>query len=192
MTSDADARLLADLRGRDAAARRAAQHALFERFSGSVDRLLRRMLGRDVDDCLQEVFVDVFRGLPAFEGQARLSTWVYRVALRRAWKCAAARRRGGSVRDEGAGPIEQTASLDGGGDVGDAVAVEELARRFERALLRLDLEPRTVLALSALDGLGPAEIAEVLGVPVGTVHSRLSRARARMRELLGIEDQRGS
>ena len=186
MPSDADARLLADLRGRDAAARRAAQHALFERFSGSVDRLLRRMLGRDVDDCLQEVFVDVFRGLPAFEGQARLSTWVYRVALRRAWKCAAARRRGGSVRDEGAGPIEQTAS------VGDAVAVEELARRFERALLRLDLEPRTVLALSALDGLGPAEIAEVLGVPVGTVHSRLSRARARMRELLGIEDQRGS
>ena len=69
----------------------------------------------------------------------------------------------------------------------ETLAAADLARRFADALQRLDIEQRTVMALSALDGLGPAEIAEVLGVPVGTVHSRTSRARARLRQLLGLD-----
>ena len=64
----------------------------------------------------------------------------------------------------------------------------ELAQRFERALARLDLDQRTVLALSAIDGLGPPEIAEVLGIPVGTVHSRLHRARSRVSEWLRLPE----
>ena len=50
-------------------------------FKAPVDGLLRRMLGRDTDDCLSEVFADVFLGLPGFQGKAQLSTWVYRVAV---------------------------------------------------------------------------------------------------------------
>ena len=143
------------------------------------------MLGRDTDDCLSEVFADVFLGLPGFQGKAQLSTWVYRVALRRAWKCASARQR--AQADGTDAGLEHAASSGSNRDVGEVVAAEELATRFAEALQRLDLDQRTVLALSALEGQGPREIAEVLGVPVGTVHSRLSRARARMRELLGLE-----
>lgn len=184
-TSEEDVELLAELRGRNGAGRRAAEHELFERFRAPVDRLLRRILGHDTDDCLQEVFVDVFRGLRGFEGKARLSTWIYRVALRRAWKCAAARR-----RDETApvdvDQVEPAVAPGAEGDTDAVVAGAELARRFARALQRLDLDQRTVLALAAVDGIGPVEVADVLGLPVGTVHSRLARARARMRELLGL------
>ena len=178
MAPDEDAELVAALRGRDATARRAAEHGLFERFHGPVDRLLRRMLGRDTEDCLQEVFVDVFRGLASFEGKSRLSTWIYRIALRRAWKCAAAGRRARRGREE-LDLDEQTVLDPGGGG-------EPLAQRFAEALQHLEPAQRTVLALSAIESLGPGEIAEVLGLPVGTVHSRLSRARERMRELLGL------
>jgi len=186
MRTDGDASLLADLRGRNAAARRAAEHELFERYRESVDRLLRRMLGHDTDDCLQEVFVDVFRGLSGFEGKARLSTWIYRIALRRAWKCAAARSRN---EQEGEAPerVEQAAAPDAAAGTEAVVQGEELAQRFADALQRLDLDQRTVLALAAIDGLSPSEVAEVLGLPVGTVLSRLARARVRMRELLGLD-----
>ena len=179
--ADPDHGLLDALRSKNAATRRAAEHDVFARFHPSVDRLMRRMLGRDADDCVQEALVDVFRGLPRFEGRAKLSTWVYRVALRRAWKCAAQERR--DRRRTSGEPIEERAVVDPAPGV---LAGAELARRFAAALEELDLDQRTVMALSAVEGLDPSEIAEVLGVPVGTVHSRTSRARARLRRLLGI------
>lgn len=187
MRADDESRWLDDLRGPDTEARNRAEHELFEHYRGPVDRLLRRMLGRDTEDCVQEVFVDVFRGLRAFEGAARLSTWIYRVALRRAWKCAAAERRHRRGRGDDVDRLNDAVAPGAPHDVSAVVASEELARRFADALRELDIEQRTVVALSAIDGLGPAEIAEVLGVPVGTVHSRLGRARARLREVLGIE-----
>jgi len=161
---------------------------VFDRYEASVERVLRRLLGRDLEDCLQEVFVDVLRGLAGFEGRAALSTWVYRVALRRGWKCLAERRRHrahGRRGDDDDIPVEQVPARSA--SVVEHLETAELACRFEQALERLDLEQRTVLAMSAAQGLGPPEIAAVLGVPVGTVHSRLHRARERMRELLGIE-----
>jgi len=186
MPPDEDSELLAALRDDDADVRRGAEHALFLRFREPVERLMGRLLGADHDDCLQEVFVDVFRGVRSFEGHSLLSTWVYRVALRRGWKCAAARRRQQRGREDGERLIEQAPARDGASDVPAQLEAEELARRFGEALQRLDLDQRTVLALTALDGLGPAEISDILGAPVGTVHSRLSRARARVRELLGL------
>ncbi|MBL8843146.1 MAG: sigma-70 family RNA polymerase sigma factor [Planctomycetes bacterium] len=186
MAADPDGELLLRLRDDRAEVRRLAEHELFERFRGPVARLLHRMLGDDLDDCLQEVFVDLFRGLRGFAGAAKLSTWVWRVALRRSWKCSAERRRVERGREEEAPPIEQAVAPRSAGDVEAAVAGDELARRFAAALQRLDLDQRTVLALAARDGLAPAEMAEVLGLPLGTVHSRLGRARARMRELLGL------
>jgi RNA polymerase sigma-70 factor (ECF subfamily) len=178
-----DDQLLAGLRSRSAASRHASETALFERFRRPVEGIMRRMLGPDLDDCVQEAFVDVFRGLGDFEGRSRLSTWIYRVALRRAWKCSAARaREAHHLQDDATRLVADTSQ-----DTDQRLAADELARRFGEALLRLDLDQRSVMSLSALEGLGPAEIAEVLGVPVGTVHSRMSRARARLAELLGVE-----
>ena len=179
---DEEARLLARLRDGESAVRRGAERELFARFHLPLERMLARLLGHDVDDCLQETFVDVLRGMPAFEGRAKLSTWVYRVALRRAWKCLAERRRMAERTHQADGRIEGLPAS--GVTAQDRLEAAELAQRFERALDRLDLDQRTVMALSAIDGLGPAEIAEVLGVPVGTVHSRLHRARERLREWL--------
>ncbi len=182
-----DTALLEGLKSSDSLTRRNAEHALFERFRVPVEQLMRRMLGDDLDDCVQEAFVDVYRGLASFEGRSKLSTWVYRVALRRAWKCVAHRRRDARGHDDAA-RVERSLTRGSAADVPDQLAGEELARRFGAALLRLDLDQRTVMALSALDGLGPAEIAAILGVPSGTVHSRMSRARARLRALLGLAE----
>ena len=183
--ADPDHGLLDALRSKNAATRRAAEHDVFARFHPSVDRLMRRMLGRDADDCVQEALVDVFRGLPRFEGRAKLSTWVYRVALRRAWKCIAARSRHRAVTEAS---DDALASAPGrGAEAQDGLARDELARRFEAALAQLDVGQRTVMSLAAIEGLEPVDIADVLGVAVGTVHSRMSRARERLRALLGIE-----
>lgn len=62
-----------------------------------------------------------------------------------------------------------------------------MARQLERALQQLSFKHRSVIALSGLEELSPAEVAAALGIPVGTVHSRLSRARARLKELLEAE-----
>jgi RNA polymerase sigma-70 factor (ECF subfamily) len=185
MKPETDERLLADLCSNDREARERAQERLFESYRPALERLLARILGPDVDDCLQEVFVDVFAGLETFEGRSKLSTWIWRVALRRAWKCAARARRGDLGRSED--PSLAEAAADPQSEVGALLDEAELAQRFRAALERLDLDQRTVLGLAAVDGLGPGEIAEVLGTPLGTVHSRLASARARMAELLGLD-----
>ena len=146
-----DASLLRKLQSDDRIERGEGERELFDRFRIPVDRILRRMLGDDSEDCLQEVFVDVFRGLSTFEGKSKLSTWIYRVALHCAWKCAAERRRLRRERDEDVMVEERAGAV----DVEAELAGEELARRFAVALRRLDLEQRTVMALSALDGLCP-------------------------------------
>ena len=188
MTPKEETQLLADLRSTDHEARRHAQERLFHTYRPPLSRLLARILGPDVDDCLQEVFLDVFAGLESFEGRAKLSTWIWRIALRRAWKVAASRRRGAHRHADEPGLAEAAEAATP--EVGAHLAEAELAARFRAALEHLDLDQRTVLALAALDGLGPAEVAEVLGLPVGTVHSRLARARERMRQLLGIDKGR--
>lgn len=182
----AEDRLLARLRDRDPQVRRVAEGELIEQHHGSVEALLRRMVGSDREDCVQEVFVDVIRGLPTFSGRSRLSTWIYRIAVRRAWKCLAERRRHAVGRDHDPELVER--AVDPNAVVAEQVDAAVLARRFQLALEHLDVDQRTVLALTVVDGFGPPEIGEVLGIPVGTVHSRLHRARARLRELLGIED----
>ncbi len=139
-----------------------------------------RLLGdRDrMDDVLQEVYVKAFRSLPNFKAAAALGTWLYRITynaciddLRRRPAQAALsddRDATAGVADPGAGPEDI------------AVGRGELAA----ALARLPLDQRTAVLLVDAYGLNYAEAAEVLGVRVGTIGSRLSRARAVLREAL--------
>ena len=128
----------------------------------------------DAEDALQEAFLDVHRGLRLFRGEARASTWVYRIALRAALRVKARRRPAGPLDPETPGP-------------GGAGALEARAdaRRVAEAMARLPAEHRAVLALFALEGLRHGEIADVLGVPEGTVWSRLHAARRRLAAELG-------
>jgi RNA polymerase sigma-70 factor (ECF subfamily) len=130
----------------------------------------------EAEDALQETFLAAHRALAGFRGEASPSTWLYRIALRTALAVRARRRRteplAEAVVDDAPGP--------------DRAAESRLeAARLARAVDRLPAEHRAVLTLFAVDGLRHAEIAAVLGVPEGTVWSRLHAARRALARELG-------
>lgn len=161
-----------------------------------VFNLAARLLGdgEEARDVAQEVFLQVYRTLGRFEGRSSLKTWIYRIVVnqchnrRRFWH-----RRG---RDREEALDEGLAAPDrfGGGawrasPYQQAVAGER-ARRVQRALLGLRFDQRTVLVLREIEGLSCEEVAGALGIPEGTVKSRLSRAREALRgKLLGVIEE---
>ncbi|MCA9611035.1 MAG: sigma-70 family RNA polymerase sigma factor [Myxococcales bacterium] len=126
----------------------------------------------DLPDALQEVLVVVHRRLHTYDGRSRLTTWLYGICYR----VAAAQRRRAHVRRE-----ELRSNVPEVGQV--APSPEELAlanegrRTLEAVLDGMDLDKRDVFVMFELEELSCAEIGELLGVPVGTVHSRLHAAR---------------
>lgn len=143
-------------------------------------RTLRRLGVRDPDtaDAAQEVFVIVHRKLAEFAGDAKITTWLYTICMR----VARDRRRAAHARYEktDAAPLDERA--DSSVDLGARVAREEGLALLERVLDALPLEQRAVFTLCELDELSMQEAAEMLDVPVGTVASRLRRARATFRD----------
>jgi RNA polymerase sigma-70 factor (ECF subfamily) len=122
------------------------------------------------------VFIAVFKGLPAFRGKSTLRTWIYRITLRVAGRHSAKRRRQSG----------QSVDLDGL-PAGDSAASAASLGELLAALAALPLESRTVLALVAIEGLSHQAAADVLGIPVGTVWSRLHTARRQLTAALGSE-----
>ena len=128
----------------------------------------------DLDDAVQEVFVVVHRKLDTFRGSATITTWLYGVALRVAYRFRRTTRRRRESPDE----LDQTHVPDSQPGP-DSVAVEREARRqLAEVLAGMDPAKRAVLVMFELERLSTAEIAAELGVPPGTVYSRLSAARA--------------
>lgn len=125
----------------------------------------------DAEDAFQETLLAIQKGLPEFRGTSRLSTWIWRIAVR------AAIRQRARVRRHAADPIDVD-------PVDPATASSPLSSstsdRLDRALATLSAEQRTVLALFCVEENTHDEIAAVLGVPVGTVWSRLHQARKRL------------
>jgi RNA polymerase sigma-70 factor (ECF subfamily) len=167
LSSAEEAEILAGVRA-GGAGRRQASDRLFRELREPLHALCLHLTGRraDAEDAVQEVFVAVHLGLPGFAGASRLTTWIYRIALRAAFR-ARARRQDGE-------PLDPETS--GGGGESDMVARDE-ARRVASAMERLPAGPRAVLSLFAVEGLSHREIADILGVPEGTVWSRLHAAR---------------
>ena len=127
----------------------------------------------DLDDALQEVFVVVHKKLPGFRGDSQMTTWLYSICLR----VASVQRRRGHVRRE-----EATAELDGEDFAERASAEDDLDEHRRRLVLEqlldeLDVEKRALLVMFEIDELPCERIAEIVGVPVGTVYSRLHAAR---------------
>ena len=142
-------------------------------------------------DLSQEVFLRVFRMLPRFRGQSALRTWIYRIVVNQArnrqrwW-----RRRFRSSQVSLDDHVAQCGELASTHEVPPdrLVASKETAERIWRALDHLPFEQRTAVVLREVDGLSYDEIAYSLGVAVGTVKSRLTRARYALRaELLGLK-----
>jgi RNA polymerase sigma-70 factor (ECF subfamily) len=120
----------------------------------------------DAEDTLQEVFFALHQGLPRFRGEAQLSTWAYRIAVRAALhKKARARNR-----------AEESLESDPP-NVGDGVQDKELARALDRSVASLRPEYRAVFSLCCIEELSRKDVARILGLPEGTVWTRLHRAR---------------
>ncbi len=165
-----------ELMRRAAAGDPRAFHALIDRHAQRLFRLAASLVGNatDAEDVLQETFIGAFRGSRSFEGRSSVRTWLTRILVTQAarWHRDRKRTRTQSM-DESipASAVGPTAGVDASIDV-------------DAAMQRLSSEHRQVLVLREFEQMSYDEIAEVLGVPRGTVESRLHRARSEMKEKL--------
>ena len=179
-----EAALVSALRAPNMVERERAYEELFERFRRPVFALCLNLLGdrADAEDALQEVFLGVCNGLSRFRGEATLSTWIYRIAIRVAFRQKARR------------PI-RTATLESepvAVGTEDTLVAQERKRDLVSALGHLSADHRAVLALIAVDELSSREVAAVLNIPAGTVWSRLHVARKKLVALLEHGRRRSS
>lgn len=158
-----------------------ATRALVERYQGPVFALLGRMLGgvrrAAIEDLAQDTFLAVFAALPRFrpDGAARLSTWILTIATRRAID-ELRRRPPVPIAIDDIAPSRERAD--------QPAERRQLAAAIDRALADLAPPYRAAFVLRELHGLDYADVALVLGVDLGTVRSRLARARAALRAAL--------
>lgn len=152
-----------------------------------VFNLAARMLGdlEEAKDLSQEVFLQVYRQLPRFEGRSSLKTWIYRIVVN---QCRNRHRWWKRRRRDKALPIEELTASENAQLVepcpeGPEAQLQrrELSARVQRALATLSIDHRAVLVLREVEDLSGTEIAETLGVAEGTVKSRLARARDALR-----------
>jgi RNA polymerase sigma-70 factor (ECF subfamily) len=153
---------------------RQGQRRLYDACRERVYRLAYRMVGReDAPDVTQQAFLQVFQSISRFAGQSRFETWLFRIVLN---ECYQLRRR------RSRRPAYSLCD-----DIMDAEPGQERAadasEMLERALSKLQPDLRSIFLLREIEHLGYDAIAETLGIPAGTVASRLNRAR---RELQGI------
>jgi len=162
---------------------------LYERFRRPVWRLARRLAGSEEEafDLCQEIFLRVWRGLPGFRGEAQLSTWVFQIAWNhlRAHRTRQSRRREILADTVGEAKVVLEQLTDPRPDPERGAAAAEALALVAAALERLPEHFRVVVWLRDGEGLSYEEIATVLGVPIGTVRSRLARARALLRTVVG-------
>ncbi len=164
---------------------RDAFSALMERYEQRVYHQALRLVGHpeDAADVTQEVFFKAWRGLPRFQGDSAFSTWLYKLTdnaaidlLRREKK-----RRGDTSLDDAGGAA---LPADPAPTPQQALEAKELRRAVADGLARLSGEHRRVLVLREVNGLSYEEIGGMLGLPSGTVKSRIARARLALAKML--------
>jgi len=180
MADDQEAQLIARLQRGD----EAAFVALVRDHQGPVYRLLLRLLGNraEAEDVAQEVFVAVFKAMENFRGDSRLSTWIYRIAANHAKnRIKYLARRGRNHRsdfNERVDPnniaTDTTARIDRPDRLVEGYQAQGL---LEQALQKLDEDQRTLVVLRDLEHLSYEDVQRITGLPIGTVKSRLHRAR---------------
>lgn len=157
----------------------AALGEIYHRLGARVWRVARNMLGSDAeaDDLTQDVFVRVFEKFAQFEGRSNVATWIHRTTVNLCLNQLQARTRA-RERTGIAPPSLDELSARTAGPGAEIESTDEL----EAWLGPLSPDARAILVLREVEGLEYGEIAEALDVPVGTVMSRLSRAREKLAE----------
>jgi RNA polymerase sigma-70 factor (ECF subfamily) len=151
---------------------------LVDRYKGLVFALIARTVQdrSRAEDLAQDVFLRVHRGLPYFRGEARLSTWIYRIVAN---VCVQDSSRPATVSfdDQRAAPAVPSAADRQFGDF-------ELRDRLEKAIARLPANYRLLIAAHYLDGVQYEDLAAALALPLGTVKTQLYRAKQQLRRML--------
>ena len=194
---DADALLVE--RARSGESR--AFEMLVLKYRRRVERLISRMV-RDpahVEDIAQETFIRAYRALPQFRGESAFYTWLYRIAVNTTKKALLEFRRDPVIAasslvspEEGEEPSRAENVLSDGETPDAVLASKEIAATVNAAIDALSEELRQAIVLREIEGLSYEEIAEVMNCPIGTVRSRIFRAReaiaSRLRPLLGTRE----
>lgn len=151
---------------------RDAMRQIYDRTSDRIFALMIRLVGRqDADDLTQQVFLQMFRKLGQFNGKSKLETWLFRLATNEALQHLRKQKR------QCTAPFDlEPVTVDD-----DRLTRSEESQLVEAALERLEPELRAVFLLKEQQGLSYRDIAESLGIPEGTVGSRLNRARRELR-----------
>src|SRR5262249_30621481 len=148
-----------------------------------------RMLGdsAEASDVVQEIFLKVFRNIHGFRGDASLRTWIFRIALSeilnrlRWWK---RRYRSSTVSLDDAGNGNGIRVRDSKPSPLQALESKEEEHAIQQALAQLSTDHRSILILRDIEGFSYNEIAEIAGISIGTVKSRLARARSEIKRSL--------
>lgn len=187
MSAD-DHRLIADcLSGRTA-----AFGELVRRYQDRLFNTVYRLTdnAEDAQDIVQDTFLNAYQSLESFKGDSLFFTWLYRIAVNTAISLKRKQRVALSIdaSRNGNSPHEP---LDGSDFSQPGLALEraEQERRIQEALNRLSPEHRAVLILKDMEGQKYESMAEILQVPIGTIRSRLHRARLELRELLHTQEE---
>jgi RNA polymerase sigma-70 factor, ECF subfamily len=184
-------------------ARRGDKHA-FELLVSKYQRKLARLLSRfirdatEVEDVTQEAFIKAYRALPTFRGDSAFYTWLYRIGINTAKNYLVAMGRRAptttEINSEEAEGFEDGDQLRDLNTPEDELASRQVAETVNQTLEALPEELRTAITLREIEGLSYEDIANIMNCPIGTVRSRIFRAReaiaAKLRPLLGTRKDR--
>jgi RNA polymerase sigma-70 factor (ECF subfamily) len=196
-TADADALLVERAKRGD----KRAFEMLVVKYQRRIERLISRMVRDDglVEDVAQETFIRAYRALPQFRGDSAFYTWLYRIAVNTAKKLLIERKRDPLVsestlvsQDDGDETSRVESELTDGETPEAVLASKEIAATVNAAIDALSEDLRQAIVLREIEGLSYEEIADVMNCPIGTVRSRIFRAReaiaTRLRPLLGTRE----
>lgn len=196
--ADADALLVERVKSGDMR----AFEMLVVKYQRRIERLIARMV-RDVDlvpDIAQETFIRAYRAIPQFRGESAFYTWLYRIAVNTAKKALVELKRDPLVSEsaymssveEGDETSRVENELSDGATPDAVLASKEVAATVNAAIEALSDDLRQAITLREIEGLSYEEIADVMNCPIGTVRSRIFRAREaiaqRLRPLLGTRE----
>ena len=162
---------------------KAAFELLVSKYQRKIVRLISRLVRdpAEVEDVAQEAFIKAYRAIPQFRGESAFYTWLYRIAINSAKNYLASQGRRAPTSTEA--DAEEAETFDDGELLRDINTPEsvlmskQIAQTVNAAMAGLPEELRTAISLREIEGLSYEEIAEIMDCPIGTVRSRIFRAR---------------